>query len=89
MCATSIPPITGICVYGYYAVGLQMRGKPSGCGRGVYLGTQLNVWGQLSYGNAAAAALVLLVRLQRLLRQHQRGVVRHLLAESACAPGSR
>ena len=68
--------------------GLQVSGRPRGRGRWVNLGTQLDVWGELPDGNAAAAALVLLVCLQRFLRQHQRGVVRHLLAKSAKVPGS-
>ena len=48
-----------------------------------HLGAQLNVRRQQLHGDAAATAPVLRMRLQRLLRHHQRCVVRHALTQSA------
>jgi len=47
------------------------------------LSAQLNVMGQLPGSNATAAALVLLLCLQRLLRKYQGCIVGHLLTQSA------
>ena len=48
-----------------------------------HLGAQFEVGRQQPHGDAAATAAVLRMRLQRLLRHHQRCVVRHALTQSA------